>query len=177
VQHAGEVGSGRDEAPAVRVDCQDAAVVLAALGVVKMATAEQIQQLMCPGTAGAQIVRNGCLVLGRDGRVEPLGSASRTNAEGNLASASSGASTSARKRWSGGRRSRPRPSGSPIRCARSARGRWRAAPAGTTRGKRERCRPAECIAPAAAFRWPSHTGRFGRVIRRLVNGDERYPRR
>ncbi|MGW9171066.1 replication-relaxation family protein [Streptomyces decoyicus] len=61
-------------------------MVLAALGVVKVATAEQIRQLMCPGTAGAQTVRNGCLDLGRDGLVESLGSASRTNAAGNLVS-------------------------------------------------------------------------------------------
>lgn len=38
--------------------------VLAALGVVKVATAGQIRRLMCPGTAGAQTVRNGCLDLG-----------------------------------------------------------------------------------------------------------------
>ncbi|WP_187413142.1 replication-relaxation family protein, partial [Streptomyces sp. WAC01526] len=61
-------------------------MVLAALGVVKVATAEQIRQLMCPGTASAQTVRNGCLDLGRDGLVESLGSASRTNANGNLVS-------------------------------------------------------------------------------------------
>ncbi len=35
-------------------------MVLAALGVVKVATAGQIRRLMCPGTAGAQTVRNGC---------------------------------------------------------------------------------------------------------------------
>ncbi|MFH9250889.1 hypothetical protein ACH4LK_36320 [Streptomyces lydicus] len=61
-------------------------MVLAALGVVKVATAEQIRQLMCPGTASGQTVRNGCLDLGRDGLVESLGSASRTNAAGNLVS-------------------------------------------------------------------------------------------
>ncbi|MGW3273883.1 replication-relaxation family protein [Streptomyces kronopolitis] len=61
-------------------------MVLAALGVVKVATAEQIRQLMCPGTASAQTVRNGCLDLGRDGLVESLGSAGRTNANGNLVS-------------------------------------------------------------------------------------------
>ncbi|MFF3748783.1 hypothetical protein [Streptomyces kronopolitis] len=38
-------------------------MVLAALGVVKVATAEQIRQLMCSGTASAQTVRNGCLEL------------------------------------------------------------------------------------------------------------------
>ncbi|MFE7783399.1 hypothetical protein ACFU5I_20260, partial [Streptomyces libani] len=59
-------------------------MVLAALGVVKVATAEQIRQLMCPGTASAQTVRNGCLDLGRDGLVESPGSAGRTNANGNL---------------------------------------------------------------------------------------------
>ncbi|GAA2695370.1 replication-relaxation family protein [Streptomyces lunalinharesii] len=59
-------------------------MVLAALGVVKVATAEQIRQLMCPGTASAQTVRNGCLDLARDGLVESLGSASRTNAGGHL---------------------------------------------------------------------------------------------
>ncbi|MEE6269177.1 replication-relaxation family protein [Streptomyces diastatochromogenes] len=59
-------------------------MVLAALGVVKVATAEQIRQLMCPGTASAQTVRNGCLDLVRDGLVQSLGSASRTNARGNL---------------------------------------------------------------------------------------------
>ncbi|MFG2864898.1 hypothetical protein [Streptomyces sioyaensis] len=58
--------------------------VLAALGVVKVATAEQIRQLMCPRAAGAQTVRNGCLDLGRDGLVESLGSAGRTNTNGNL---------------------------------------------------------------------------------------------
>ncbi|MEU8995653.1 hypothetical protein AB0C95_12745, partial [Streptomyces caniferus] len=41
---------------------------------------------MCPGTAGAQSVRNGCRGLGRDGLVESLGSASRTSANGNLVS-------------------------------------------------------------------------------------------
>lgn len=61
-------------------------MVLAALGVVKMATAEQIRQLMCPGTASAQTVRDACLDLGRDGLVESLGSASRTNAAGNRVS-------------------------------------------------------------------------------------------
>ncbi|MCL7496081.1 replication-relaxation family protein [Streptomyces sp. MCA2] len=61
-------------------------MVLAALGVAKVATAEQIRQLMCPGTASAQTVRNGCLDLGRDGLVESLGSAGRTNAAGNLVS-------------------------------------------------------------------------------------------
>lgn len=61
-------------------------MVLAALGVVKVATAEQIRQLMCPGTASAQTVRNGCLDLGRDGLVESLGSVGRTNAAGNLVS-------------------------------------------------------------------------------------------
>ncbi|WP_406483269.1 replication-relaxation family protein [Streptomyces platensis] len=61
-------------------------MVLAALGVVKVATAEQIRQLMCPGTASAQTVRNGCLDLGRDGLVESLGAASRTNTNGNLVS-------------------------------------------------------------------------------------------
>ncbi|MEU4848343.1 replication-relaxation family protein [Streptomyces gilvosporeus] len=58
-------------------------MVLAALGVVKVATAEQIRQLMCPGTASAQTVRNGCLDLAREGLVESLGSASRINANGN----------------------------------------------------------------------------------------------
>ncbi|MFC9878016.1 hypothetical protein ACFVJW_00070 [Streptomyces libani] len=61
-------------------------MVLAALGVVKVATAGQIRQMMCPGTAGAQTVRNGCLDLGRDGLVESLGSAGRTNANGHLVS-------------------------------------------------------------------------------------------
>ncbi|WP_190144669.1 hypothetical protein [Streptomyces glebosus] len=61
-------------------------MVLAALGVVKVATAEQIRQLMCPGTASAQTVHNGCLDLGRDGLVESLGSAGRTNTNGNLVS-------------------------------------------------------------------------------------------
>lgn len=38
------------------------------------------------GTASAPTVRNGCLDLGRDGLVESLGSAGRTNANGNLVS-------------------------------------------------------------------------------------------
>ncbi|MGD3108009.1 replication-relaxation family protein [Streptomyces sp. YGL11-2] len=59
-------------------------MVLAALGVVKVATAQQIRQLMCPGTASAQTVRNGCLDLVQDGLVESLGSATRVNEAGSL---------------------------------------------------------------------------------------------
>ncbi|MFG2212588.1 hypothetical protein [Streptomyces sp. NPDC048638] len=59
-------------------------MVLAALGVAKVATAEQSRQLMCPGAVSGQTVRNGCLDLGRDGLVESLGSASRSNAVGDL---------------------------------------------------------------------------------------------
>ncbi|MEU8686435.1 hypothetical protein [Streptomyces sp. NPDC048611] len=55
-----------------------------AMGVVKVATAEAIRQLMCPGKVGAQTVRNGCLSLGRDALVELLGSVGRTNDNGNL---------------------------------------------------------------------------------------------
>lgn len=65
-------------------------MVLAVLGVVKVATAEQTRQLMCPGTAGARTVRNGCLGLGRDGLVESLGSAGCTNDNGNLVPRSCG---------------------------------------------------------------------------------------
>ncbi|WP_447034503.1 replication-relaxation family protein [Streptomyces hypolithicus] len=60
--------------------------MLAALGVVKVATAEQIRQLTCPGTADAQTVRNGAKDLGVEGLVVSLGSATRINAKGNRVS-------------------------------------------------------------------------------------------
>ncbi|MFE9400070.1 hypothetical protein [Streptomyces flavidovirens] len=56
---------------------------LAALGVVKVATAEQIRQLTCPGTADAQTVRNAAKDLVAEGLVVSLGSATRINAKGN----------------------------------------------------------------------------------------------
>lgn len=61
-------------------------MVLAGLGVVKVATAEQIRQLMCPGTADAQTVRNGAKDLVVEGLVVSLGSATRINAKGNRVS-------------------------------------------------------------------------------------------
>ncbi|WP_176742774.1 replication-relaxation family protein [Streptomyces agglomeratus] len=60
--------------------------VLAALGVVKVATAEQIRQLTCPGTADAQTVRNAAKDLGVEGLVVSLGSATRINDKGNRVS-------------------------------------------------------------------------------------------
>ncbi len=61
-------------------------MVLAALGVVKVATAEQIRQLTCPGTADAQTVRNAAKDLVAEGLVVSLGSATRINAKGNRVS-------------------------------------------------------------------------------------------
>ncbi|WP_261958290.1 hypothetical protein [Streptomyces nigrescens] len=109
-------------------------MVLAALGVVKVATAEQIRQLMCPGTASAQTIRKGSLDLGRDG-LESFGPASRTNAAGNLVT---------EKLWNlTGPGLEPRP-----RCWIGRCGRWaalRAAP--RARG------PATCRTAPRATRW------------------------
>ncbi|MER5466522.1 replication-relaxation family protein [Streptomyces sp. NPDC002668] len=53
------------------------ALVLLALGVVKVATAEQLRQLVLPGTADAQTVRNACKDLRHAGLVESVGKTSR----------------------------------------------------------------------------------------------------
>ncbi|WP_405901882.1 replication-relaxation family protein [Streptomyces sp. NBC_00656] len=48
-------------------------LVLLALGVVNVATAEQLRQLVLPGTADVQTVRNACKDLRSVGLVEPVG--------------------------------------------------------------------------------------------------------
>ncbi|MFD5065479.1 hypothetical protein [Streptomyces sp. NPDC058394] len=54
-------------------------VVLLALGVVKVATAEQLRQLVLPGTADLQTVRNACKDLRHAGLMESVG---RTSSPG-----------------------------------------------------------------------------------------------
>ncbi|WP_406410267.1 replication-relaxation family protein [Streptomyces sp. NBC_01614] len=58
------------------------ALVLLALGVVKVATASQLRQLVLPGTADAQTVRNACKDLRHAGLVESVGSTSRPGKSG-----------------------------------------------------------------------------------------------
>jgi hypothetical protein len=58
--------------------------VLGALGVVKTATAAQLRQLTCPGTASEQTVRNGLLNLAVEGLVLAGGAARRLNDNGVL---------------------------------------------------------------------------------------------
>jgi hypothetical protein len=58
--------------------------VLQALGVVKVATAAQLRQLTCPGTASDQTVRNGLLDLAAEGLVQAGGTARRDNEAGVL---------------------------------------------------------------------------------------------
>ncbi|WP_260848451.1 replication-relaxation family protein [Streptomyces sp. SLBN-118] len=58
------------------------ALVLLALGVVKVATAEQLRQLVLPGTADAQTVRNTCKDLRHAGLVESVGKTSRPGKAG-----------------------------------------------------------------------------------------------
>ncbi|MEU9396590.1 replication-relaxation family protein [Streptomyces sp. NPDC048324] len=57
-------------------------LVLLALGVVKVATASQLRQLVLPGTADAQTVRNACKDLKGAGLVESVGSTSRPGKSG-----------------------------------------------------------------------------------------------
>ncbi|QQZ52439.1 hypothetical protein IFE09_00035 [Streptomyces microflavus] len=52
--------------------------MLLALGVVKVATAEQLRQLVLPGTADVQTVRNVCKDLRSVGLVESVGRTSFT---------------------------------------------------------------------------------------------------
>ncbi|MFC9627045.1 hypothetical protein ACFTXM_46215 [Streptomyces sp. NPDC056930] len=54
-------------------------LVLLALGVVKVATAEQLRQLVLPGTADTQTVRNACKDLRHAGLAESVG---RTSSPG-----------------------------------------------------------------------------------------------
>lgn len=56
--------------------------MLQALGVVKVATAEQLRQLALAGTADAQTVRNACKDLRGEGLVESVGSSSRQGKSG-----------------------------------------------------------------------------------------------
>ncbi|MEU1623710.1 replication-relaxation family protein [Streptomyces sp. NPDC005722] len=56
--------------------------MLLALGVVKVATAGQLRQLVLPGTADAQTVRNACKDLKAAGLVESVGSANRPGRSG-----------------------------------------------------------------------------------------------
>ncbi|MGK3110564.1 replication-relaxation family protein [Streptomyces sp. WAC05858] len=58
------------------------ALVLLALGVVKVATAEQLRQLVLPGTADPQTVRNACKDLRHAGLVETVGKTSQLGAGG-----------------------------------------------------------------------------------------------
>ncbi|MDX3078655.1 replication-relaxation family protein, partial [Streptomyces sp. MI02-7b] len=57
-------------------------LVLLALGVVKVATAGQLRQLVLPGTADVQTVRNACKDLKAAGLVETVGSANRPGRSG-----------------------------------------------------------------------------------------------
>ncbi|MBP5880785.1 hypothetical protein F3K37_42555 [Streptomyces sp. LBUM 1477] len=57
-------------------------LVLLALGVVKVATVSQLRQLVVPGTADAQTVRNACKDLRGAGLVESVGSTSRPGKSG-----------------------------------------------------------------------------------------------
>src|SRR4051794_9456009 len=57
-------------------------LVLLALGVVRVATASQLRQLVLPGTADAQTVRNACKDLKGAGLVESVGSTSRPGKSG-----------------------------------------------------------------------------------------------
>ncbi|MEV7882543.1 replication-relaxation family protein [Streptomyces microflavus] len=57
-------------------------LVLLALGVVKVATAEQLRQLVLPGTADVQTVRNVCKDLRSVGLVESVGRTSFTGVSG-----------------------------------------------------------------------------------------------
>ncbi|MDX2650392.1 replication-relaxation family protein, partial [Streptomyces sp. PA03-1a] len=56
--------------------------MLLALGVVKVATAGQLRQLVLPGTADVQTVRNACKDLKAAGLVESVGSANRPGRPG-----------------------------------------------------------------------------------------------
>lgn len=58
------------------------ALVLLALGVVKVATVEQLRQLVLPGTADLQTVRNACKDLRHAGLVESVGKTSRMGGGG-----------------------------------------------------------------------------------------------
>ncbi|MGW3661017.1 replication-relaxation family protein [Streptomyces sp. NPDC005151] len=57
-------------------------LVLLALGVVKVATAEQLRQLVLPGTADLQTVRNACKDLRHAGLAESVGRTSRAGVNG-----------------------------------------------------------------------------------------------
>ncbi|MFI5868361.1 replication-relaxation family protein [Streptomyces sp. NPDC051546] len=57
-------------------------LVLEALGVVKVATAAQLRDLTCPGTAGVETVRNGCKDLELSGLVVSAGTTSRLESGG-----------------------------------------------------------------------------------------------
>ncbi|MFE9912916.1 replication-relaxation family protein [Streptomyces clavifer] len=57
-------------------------LVLLALGIVKVATAEQLRQLVLPGTADVQTVRNACKDLRSVGLVESVGRTSHMSAAG-----------------------------------------------------------------------------------------------
>jgi hypothetical protein len=56
--------------------------VLLALGVVKVATAAQLRQLVLPGTADVQTVRNACKDLRDAGLLESVGKVTGTNPSG-----------------------------------------------------------------------------------------------
>ncbi|MFF1300727.1 hypothetical protein [Streptomyces sp. NPDC058296] len=57
-------------------------LVLLALGVVKVATAEQLRQLVLPGTADLQTARNACKDLRYAGLAESVGRTSSAGANG-----------------------------------------------------------------------------------------------
>jgi hypothetical protein len=59
-------------------------LVLLALGVVKVATVEQVRQLVLPGTADVQTVRNACKDLRHAGLAESVGRAARLGPSGKL---------------------------------------------------------------------------------------------
>ncbi|MFD5097534.1 hypothetical protein [Streptomyces albidochromogenes] len=82
----GHICAGRTPCPTRFRRLYNPLILLAALGVVKVATAEQIRQLTCPGTADAQMVRNAAKDLVAEGLVVSLGFATRINANGNRVS-------------------------------------------------------------------------------------------
>lgn len=73
---------GRFEGAPVRVDGTDAHDVPGALGVVKVATPDQIRRLMCPGTKDAATVRGGLKDLEAERLVVSPDSAVRVNEDG-----------------------------------------------------------------------------------------------
>lgn len=70
-------GEGRDRVAKYGSTVKTRGLVLEALGVVKVATAAQLRDLTCPGTADAATVRNGCKDLEAAGLVVSAGTTSK----------------------------------------------------------------------------------------------------